>query len=34
MSEVAPIFSGDNAERQATILAAVGEVLRATLERL
>ncbi len=30
--EVAPTFSGENAERQAKIIAAVGEVLRPTLE--
>ncbi len=32
MREVAPTFSGDNAERQAKIIAAAGEVLRPTLE--
>jgi putative chitinase len=32
MREIAPRFSGKNAERQAAIIAAVGEVLRPTLE--
>src|SRR4051812_46765751 len=32
MFEVAPRFSGENAERQAAIIAAVGEVLQPTLE--
>src|SRR5689334_12680242 len=32
MREVAPHFSGDLADRQAKIIAAVGEVLRSTLE--
>lgn len=32
MLEIAPRFSGENAERQAEIVAAVGEVLRPTLE--
>lgn len=32
MREVAPTFSGDNAERQAKIISGVGEVLRPTLE--
>src|SRR5512147_2129869 len=32
MREVAPHFSGDLADRQAKIIAAVGEVLRPTLE--
>ncbi|MFC7475357.1 peptidoglycan-binding protein [Dankookia sp. GCM10030260] len=33
MLEIAPRFSGANGERQAAIVAAVGEVLRPTLER-
>ena len=33
MLEIAPRFSGANGEAQATIVAAVGEVLRPTLER-
>src|SRR3954463_6185424 len=33
MLEIAPRFSGEKAERQAAIIAAVGEVLRPTLER-
>lgn len=32
MREVAPILSGDNADRQVRIIAGVGEVLRPTLE--
>ena len=33
MLEIAPRFSGANGQRQAAIVAAVGEVLRPTLER-
>src|SRR5450631_1622663 len=32
MREVAPHFSGDRADRQAKIIAGIGEVLRPTLE--